>query len=148
MVSVIRNLVVHLPRLRVHLVQPLEAPINLIHYVRDSIPARSPVSPMVVRERLRIALVGEHHLVNGVGRGGCVLKAVRRVMPTTRHVKECTVLLRIRMPDDDSVLAVTAVFEERVPAAALLTHVVQHEIGRTIINHWIYREYLRAGLAS
>ena len=66
-VTVIRDLVVHLPRLRVHLVQPFESPVNLIHDVRDSIPAPSPVSQMVVRERLRIALVGEHHLVNRVG---------------------------------------------------------------------------------
>ena len=67
MVTVIRDLIVHLTRLRVHLVKPFESPVNLIHYVRDSIPARSPVSQMVVRERLRIALIGEHHLVNRVG---------------------------------------------------------------------------------
>ena len=67
MVTVIRDLIVHLTRLRVHLVKPFESPVNLIHDVRDSIPARSPVSQMVVRERLRIALIGEHHLVNRVG---------------------------------------------------------------------------------
>ena len=66
-VTVIRNLVVHLPRLRVHLVKPFESPVNLIYDVRNPVPTRRSVSQMIVRECLRIALIGEHHLVNRVG---------------------------------------------------------------------------------
>ena len=66
-VAVIRDLVVHLPRLRIHLVQPLEAPINLIDDVRNPVPAGSAVRQAIVGEGLRIALVGEHHLVNRIG---------------------------------------------------------------------------------
>ena len=69
-------------------------------------------------------------------------------MPTSGHIEEGAVFLRIRMPDDDSILSVAAVLEERVPTATLLTHIVQHKIGRSVINLRIYREYLRAGLAS
>ena len=67
MVTVIRDLIVHLPRLRVHLVQPFESPVNLIYDVRNPVPTRRSVSQMIVRECLRIALIGEHHLVNRVG---------------------------------------------------------------------------------
>ena len=67
MVTVIRDLIVHLPRLRVHLVKPFESPVNLIYDVRNPVPTRRSVSQMIVRECLRIALIGEHHLVNRVG---------------------------------------------------------------------------------
>ena len=148
MVTVIRDLIVHLSRLRIHLVQPLETPINLIHDVRNPVTPRSPVSQMVVRECLRVALVSEHHLVNGVCRGGRVLKTVRSVVPSARHVKKCAIFLRVRMSDDNPVLAVTAVLEERIPAATLLAHIVQNEISGPVINLFIYREYLRTGLTT
>ena len=67
MVTVIRDLIVHLTRLRVHLVKPFESPVNLIYDVRNPVPTRRSVSQMIVRECLRIALIGEHHLVNRVG---------------------------------------------------------------------------------
>ena len=66
-VTVIRDLVVHLTRLRVHLVKPFEAPVNLINNVRNPVPAWRSVRQVVVRERLRIALIGEHHLINRIG---------------------------------------------------------------------------------
>ena len=148
MVTVVGDLIVHLPRLRIHLVKPLESPVDLVHDVRDPVASRSSVRKMIVRERLRVALVSEHHLVDGVRRGGCVLKAVRRVVPSSGHVKERAVLPGIRMPDNDAVLPVAAVLEERIPSATLLTHVVQHEISRAVVHTSPHREGLRAGLAA
>ena len=72
------------------------------------------------------------HLVDGIGGGGGVLQAVRGIVPPAAHVQVLSA--PGGMIDDDGVLRVAAVTQERIPAAALLTHVMQHEIGRPVID--------------
>ena len=86
-VAVIGQLVVKLPRLRVHPVQPIQAPANLVHDVRDAVGAGRPVRPVSVPEGLRVALEGIGHLVNGIGGGGGILEAVGGIVPAAPHVQ-------------------------------------------------------------
>ena len=53
-------------------------------------------------------------------------------MPPAAHVQVLAAFGG--MIDNDGVLRVAAVAQEGIPAAALLTHVMQHEIGRSVID--------------
>ena len=132
MIAVIRDLVVELTRLRIHPVKPVQAPVDLINYVRDAVPARSTVGKILVPKSFRITLVGKHHLIDGVGRSGRVLKAVRSVMPSPAHVYPLPLLCR--MIANVAVLDVAAVPHEWIPTTTLLTHIVQDKISGSVIG--------------
>ena len=144
-VPVICNLVVHLPRLGVHLVKPQKPPPDLVHDVRNAVGARCSVGAVLVPEGLGIAPIGKHHLVNRIGRGCGVLQAVRGIMRAPYDIQMGTVLRRIGMSDNDGVVGVAAVTKERIPAAALLTHVVEHEISGPVVDTRPHREHLGLG---
>ena len=141
MVPVIGDLVVHLSRFRIHLVQPFQPPVDLIDNVRNPVAPREAVGFVIVRECRRTHHVGEHHLVDGVGGSRGVLQAVRSVMPSSDDIKMGAVLGGIRMADYYSIMGVATVPERRIPPATLLPHVIEHEIGRTVIHSVIDWEY-------
>ena len=131
-VAVVGQLVVKLARSRVHPVQPVQPPADLVHDVRDAVGARGSVGPECIAKSLRVALVGIGHLVDGIGGGGGVLQAVRGIVPPAAHVQVLAAFGG--MIDNDGVLRVAAVAQEGIPPAALLAHVMQHEIGRPVID--------------
>ena len=67
-------------------------------------------------------------------------------MPATPYVEVGAVLGRVGMPDDDGIVGMAAVLQEGIPAAALLAHVVQYEVGRTVIDPGIDGEDVGARL--
>jgi hypothetical protein len=67
-------------------------------------------------------------------------------VPSPTYVEIGTVLGRIWMTNYDRILRVAAVPEERVPAATLLPHIIEGEVGCPVIDTGIHREYLRTGL--
>ena len=85
----------------------------------------------MVGESARIAFVGVKHLVDGVSRGGRILQAVRGVVPATAHVKMLTAFGG--MVHDYGVFRVAAVLYEGVPPAALLPHVIEDEVSRSVV---------------
>ena len=146
MVSVICNLIIQFPRLRIHPVQPIQSPLDFIDNVRNTI--RSLVSIRIIRvtECLRILLIGKKHLINGIGRSRGVLQIVGSIVPSATDIQALTCLGG--MIDDISIMHMATVFRERIISATLLAHVVQQEISRTIIYLRINRETWRNRLSG
>ena len=129
-VAVVGNLVIEFAWGGIHLVEPRQAPINLIDDVGDAVGAFQTVGLILVTEGSRALLPGEHHLVDGVGARGGVLQQVGRVVPAAAHVDALALLLGVVA--HVGVLGVATVALERVEAAPLLTHVVEHKVGCTV----------------
>ena len=139
-VAVVGNLVVELALLRIHAVEPGEAPVYLVHDVGYAVGSRRAVGLEAVGESRWVLHVGKHHLVYGVCRGGSVLQQVGGVVPSAAHVD---VLPRLRwVVHYDGVFLVAKVLDVRVPATSLLAHIVEGEVGYATIHVTVDGEHL------
>ena len=131
MVPVIGNLVVKFSLGRVHPVQPVEPPFYFVHNVRDTVSSGVSGSVVSIAECFRVLQIGKHHLVNGIGRGCGILQIVGRVMPSSPDIDVLSGLCR--MIHDKAVMYMATVFQEGVVTASLLAHVIQQEVGRSVV---------------
>ena len=98
----------------------------------NAVGSRQAVGLEGVAKSLGALFPGEHHLVDGVGAGGCVLQQVGGIVPPTAHVDSLS-LARGMVPHI-SIVCVATVAHKRVVAASLLPHVVQDEVGRAVVH--------------
>ena len=140
-VAVIGNLVVEFPLTGIHLIKPCEAPIDFIDDVRDAVGPLESVGLVMVTKGCRALLPGKHHLVDGVGTRGGILQQVGSIMPAAPHVDVLSLLVGVIA--HVGILDVATVALERVKAAPLLTHVVEHKVGCAIPHAAVNRKYGR-----
>ena len=144
-VTVVSNLVIEFAFSRVHLVEPVKSPLDLIHNVGDAVDATRAVSLETVTKYLRMSLIGKHELIDGIGAGCGVLQQVGGIMPSTTHIQMLPFFVGVIF--NECIQGVTAVVLEWVESALLLTQVVQQEVGSAVIHPTINGKHWRQGLS-
>lgn len=141
MIPIVCDLVVHFPGSRIHAVQPIQSPFDLVHDVGNAIRSRSPVGIIGIAKGFGMSLVGKEHLVDGIGRGGGVLQVVGGIVPAARYVDGLATLGRVI--NDVAIVGVATVLQEGVVAATLLAHILQDKVGCPLIDRRADREVRR-----
>ncbi len=140
MVPVIGDLGEHHPVFRVHPHHPVQSPAGLVKNVRHSVGSRFSVCLISVRENALVLnpLPGEHHMVSSRCAGSLILKVIRRIVPASANIYPLSVPLR--MVHDVAVQLMAESVRERVVAALLLPHVIEQNVGRSVIHVRPYLE--------
>ena len=99
----------------------------------------------MVGKHIGTLLIGKHHLVDSIGRGGGVLQQVGSIVPATAHIDVLAFLGGMIL--DVGILGVAAVALKRIVATPLLAHVIQHKVGRAVIDVAAYGHLRRGSLA-
>ena len=104
---------------------------RLVEHVGDPVLARRAAGVELVAEGVAMVPIGEQHHVRRVRRGRDVLQVVRRVGPPTTHGDGLHRMSGV--VDDDAVVRVHGVADDRIPARSLLAHVIQQRVGAAVV---------------